>query len=63
MNENRRRPNRRLENRVESRIERMVRKLADPSDKDDKRWVRRRLSELEAFLRKKQKARDHKENN
>lgn len=36
------------------------RKLSDPKDKDDPRWVKRRLDRLDQAIAKKEKSAEHK---
>jgi hypothetical protein len=52
---------RRLKNRLAESRTSKLRKLSDPKDKDDPRWVKRLVEHLEIEIAKKQKATQHKQ--
>jgi len=48
---------------LEQLVEKFINKLADPQDKDDKRWTKRWLGRLEREVARKHKMREHKKEN
>jgi hypothetical protein len=46
---------------VTARRETLLKKLADPNDQDDPRWLSHRLAAVDAFAAKKEKARAQKQ--
>ncbi len=47
--------------RIKAKRVSLLKKLSDPNDKDDPRWVARRLAANEAVIVKKEKAKEQKQ--